>query len=209
MKNMFLPIVLLLALTAVPALAGGGNDQGGNNNDQGGRVRGAPGPLVGAGFPVFSLAAASIGLSAGEKGQHRLTAIPAPASARSAGAAHPQALALVRHERLKTPPPEADKAFDLRQQHVTPYDLGSWVCQLHEGKLQALIDGHLAHLPGLSGSKSLIHRQPHDLNVASGLTLEPGDALARPPHALDGARRRRCRAGRKSPAPRASGLPGQ
>jgi LPXTG-motif cell wall-anchored protein len=53
MKNMFLPIVLLLALTAVPALAGGGNDQGGNNNDQGGRVRGAPGPLVGAGLPVI------------------------------------------------------------------------------------------------------------------------------------------------------------
>jgi LPXTG-motif cell wall-anchored protein len=53
MKNMFLPIVLLLALTAVPALAGGGNDQGGNNNDQGGRVRGAPGPLVGAGLPVL------------------------------------------------------------------------------------------------------------------------------------------------------------
>jgi LPXTG-motif cell wall-anchored protein len=53
MKNMFLPIVLLLALTAVPALAGGGNDQGGNNNNQGGGVRGAPGPLVGAGLPVI------------------------------------------------------------------------------------------------------------------------------------------------------------
>ena len=51
MKNMFLPIVLLLALTAVPALAGGGNDQGGNNNNQGGNIRGAPGPLVGAGLP--------------------------------------------------------------------------------------------------------------------------------------------------------------
>jgi LPXTG-motif cell wall-anchored protein len=53
MKNMFLPIVLLLALTAVPALAGGGNDQGGNNNNQGGNIRGAPGPLVGAGLPVI------------------------------------------------------------------------------------------------------------------------------------------------------------
>ena len=55
MKNMFLPVVLLLALSGVPALAGGGNDQGQNNNDQGrgGNVRGAPGPLVGAGLPVL------------------------------------------------------------------------------------------------------------------------------------------------------------
>jgi hypothetical protein len=52
MKNMFLPVVLLLALSGV---AGGGNDQGQNNNDQGrgGGVRGAPGPLVGAGLPVL------------------------------------------------------------------------------------------------------------------------------------------------------------
>jgi LPXTG-motif cell wall-anchored protein len=58
MKSMFLPIVLLLALTAVPALAGnnqGGNNnnQGGNNNNQGGGFSGAPGPLVGAGLPVL------------------------------------------------------------------------------------------------------------------------------------------------------------
>jgi hypothetical protein len=36
LKNMFLPVVLLLALSGVPAMAGDGNDQGGggNNNNQ-------------------------------------------------------------------------------------------------------------------------------------------------------------------------------
>jgi LPXTG-motif cell wall-anchored protein len=53
MKNMFLPIVLLLALTAVPALAGDGNDQGQNQQGGGGGFKGAPGPLVGAGLPVL------------------------------------------------------------------------------------------------------------------------------------------------------------
>ena len=45
MKNMFLPVLLLLALSvptlSVPALA---------KND---KVKGAPGPLVGAGLPVL------------------------------------------------------------------------------------------------------------------------------------------------------------
>jgi LPXTG-motif cell wall-anchored protein len=56
MKNMFLPIVLLLALTAVPALAGDGNDQGQNQQGGGGgggKVHGAPGPLLGAGLPIL------------------------------------------------------------------------------------------------------------------------------------------------------------
>ena len=56
MKNMLLPVVLLLALS-VPVLAQ--NNQGQNNNDQGqnnnnqGRTRGAPGPIVGAGLPIL------------------------------------------------------------------------------------------------------------------------------------------------------------
>jgi LPXTG-motif cell wall-anchored protein len=53
MKTVFIPMVLLLALSGVPALAAGGNDQGGNNNDQGGKTKGAPGPIVGAGLPVL------------------------------------------------------------------------------------------------------------------------------------------------------------
>jgi hypothetical protein len=57
MKTMFLPIVLLLALSGVPALAGNGNDQGQNNNDQGGGIRGAPGPIAGAGLPVILIGA--------------------------------------------------------------------------------------------------------------------------------------------------------
>jgi LPXTG-motif cell wall-anchored protein len=54
MKNMFMPLVLLLALS-VPALAqippGGGG--GGGVPPSGGGVKGAPGPLVGAGLPVL------------------------------------------------------------------------------------------------------------------------------------------------------------
>ena len=49
MKNMFLPVILLLAL-GVPALAQ--NNQGQNNNNHGG-VRGAPGSIVGAGLPIL------------------------------------------------------------------------------------------------------------------------------------------------------------
>jgi LPXTG-motif cell wall-anchored protein len=59
MKNI-LPVVLLLALSGVPALAQnnqGQNNQGqnnqGQNNQGGGGVRGAPGPLIGAGLPVL------------------------------------------------------------------------------------------------------------------------------------------------------------
>jgi len=48
MKNMVLPVVLLLALSSVPALAQG---KGKNNNDS--NVKGAPGPLVGAGLPLL------------------------------------------------------------------------------------------------------------------------------------------------------------
>jgi len=58
MKNLVIPMALLLALS-VPALAQnqGGNSQGGRQggNSQGG-VRGAPGPLVGAGIPVLLVA---------------------------------------------------------------------------------------------------------------------------------------------------------
>jgi LPXTG-motif cell wall-anchored protein len=50
MKNMFMPLVLLLALS-VPAFAK--NDKGNQGNGNGGNVRGAPGPLVGAGLPVL------------------------------------------------------------------------------------------------------------------------------------------------------------
>ena len=57
MKNI-LPVVLLLALSGVPALAQNNNDQGQNNNDQGGggRARGAPGPIMGASLPVLLVA---------------------------------------------------------------------------------------------------------------------------------------------------------
>ena len=52
MKNMILPVVLLLALS-VPALAENkGNHKGHDNNKHGG-VRGAPGPIVGAGLPFL------------------------------------------------------------------------------------------------------------------------------------------------------------
>jgi hypothetical protein len=48
MKNMmFLPVVLLLALSGVPALAKSDN---GNGN---GQFKGAPGPILGAGLPIF------------------------------------------------------------------------------------------------------------------------------------------------------------
>jgi hypothetical protein len=48
MKNMIvLPVVLLLALSGAPALAKSDN---GNGN---GQFRGAPGPIVGAGLPIF------------------------------------------------------------------------------------------------------------------------------------------------------------
>ena len=52
MKSLVIPMALLLALS-VPALAGGGNDQGQNNNSQGRGARGAPGPLAGASLPVI------------------------------------------------------------------------------------------------------------------------------------------------------------
>ena len=58
MKNI-LPVVLLLALSSVPALAQGGqNGQGQNNDDQGrgGQTRGAPGPIMGASVPVLLVA---------------------------------------------------------------------------------------------------------------------------------------------------------
>jgi hypothetical protein len=47
MKAVFIPMVLLVALS-IPATAG--NNQGQNG---GGGARGAPGPLVGAGLPVL------------------------------------------------------------------------------------------------------------------------------------------------------------
>jgi LPXTG-motif cell wall-anchored protein len=50
MKNLFIPLALLLALS-VPALAQ--DNQGQDNNDQGGGGHGAPGPLMGAGLPVL------------------------------------------------------------------------------------------------------------------------------------------------------------
>jgi LPXTG-motif cell wall-anchored protein len=55
MKNFFIPLALLLALS-VPALAQdnqGGNNQGQNNDNQGGGAHGAPGPLMSAGLPVL------------------------------------------------------------------------------------------------------------------------------------------------------------
>jgi len=49
MKNLFISLALLLALS-VPAL---GQNQGGNGGGNGGGGRGAAGPLVGAGLPVL------------------------------------------------------------------------------------------------------------------------------------------------------------
>ena len=55
MKNI-LPVVLLLVLSSVPALAkndhNNGNGQNNNGNGQG-HTRGAPGPLMGASLPVI------------------------------------------------------------------------------------------------------------------------------------------------------------
>jgi len=48
--SVVLKIVLVLALTGVPALAQ--NNRGQNNQGQN-NVRGAPGPLMGAGLPVL------------------------------------------------------------------------------------------------------------------------------------------------------------
>jgi hypothetical protein len=50
MKAVFIPMVLLLALS-IPASAG--NNQGQQGQPGGGGARGAPGPLVGAGLPVL------------------------------------------------------------------------------------------------------------------------------------------------------------
>jgi LPXTG-motif cell wall-anchored protein len=50
MKRLFIPMVLLLALS-VPALAQ--DNQGQNGNNQGQNFQGAPGPLMGAGLPVL------------------------------------------------------------------------------------------------------------------------------------------------------------
>ena len=60
MKNI-LPVVLLLALSGVPALAkndnNNGNGQSNNGNGQAkGHTRGAPGPLMGASLPVILVA---------------------------------------------------------------------------------------------------------------------------------------------------------
>jgi hypothetical protein len=61
MRTMFIPLVLVLSLSA-SGLAHGQNNQGQNNNNQGqnnnnqGGYRGAPGPLVGAGLPVLLIA---------------------------------------------------------------------------------------------------------------------------------------------------------
>jgi LPXTG-motif cell wall-anchored protein len=48
MKNLFIPLALLLALS-VPALA----DDDKQSGDDGRGVHGAPGPLMGAGLPVL------------------------------------------------------------------------------------------------------------------------------------------------------------
>ena len=56
MKNMMLlPVVLLLALSGVPALAknDNGNGKGQSNGNGKGQVRGAPGPILGAGLPIL------------------------------------------------------------------------------------------------------------------------------------------------------------
>ena len=60
MKNI-LPVLLLLALSGVPALAqnqGLNNNNQNNNNQQnnGERTRGAPGPIMGASLPVLLVA---------------------------------------------------------------------------------------------------------------------------------------------------------
>ena len=55
MKNMFLPVVLLLALS-VPALAENKGHHKGHDNNKGnhlGSTRGAPGPIVGASLPLL------------------------------------------------------------------------------------------------------------------------------------------------------------
>ena len=52
MKSMFIPLALVLSLSASGLAQGGQNDQGQNNNNQGG-YRAAPGPLVGAGLPLL------------------------------------------------------------------------------------------------------------------------------------------------------------
>ena len=59
MKKLIIASAVLGAL-CVPALAGGGNDQGQNNNNQGGNNQGngphgVPGPLVGAGLPFLAV----------------------------------------------------------------------------------------------------------------------------------------------------------
>jgi LPXTG-motif cell wall-anchored protein len=60
MKNLVIPMTLLLALS-VSALAdsGGKGSGGGDSGGKGGKgdgVKGAPGPLVGAGLPVLLVA---------------------------------------------------------------------------------------------------------------------------------------------------------
>jgi hypothetical protein len=52
MKNLVIPMALLLTLS-VPALAKNDKGNQGNGKGNGGNVRGAPGPLVGAGLPVL------------------------------------------------------------------------------------------------------------------------------------------------------------
>jgi hypothetical protein len=63
MKKLIIASALLGALS-VPALGGGGNDQGQNNNNQGnnGGTHGVPGPLVGAGLPVLAVGYGVYGL---------------------------------------------------------------------------------------------------------------------------------------------------
>ena len=55
MKNMMLlPVVFLLALSGVPALAKNDNGNGkGQFNCNGKGQRGAPGPILGAGLPIL------------------------------------------------------------------------------------------------------------------------------------------------------------
>ena len=52
MKKMFLPVVLLLALS-VPALAENKGNHNGHDNNKHGGVQGAPGPIVGVGLPFL------------------------------------------------------------------------------------------------------------------------------------------------------------
>ena len=58
MKQFIIAGVLISAAT-LPALAGGGNDQGQNGNNQGqnGSHHAAPGPIAGAGLPVLAVRA--------------------------------------------------------------------------------------------------------------------------------------------------------